>query len=203
MSLFDFYFYFIETCVVVVLMVMQAYDEDDALLETQVEFQADDPVKEDEVAKDFRIIVVAHSNVPVSPIEPILRTHTPKLTENNIEKDIYSVKTISDQFEAPTWDILPSQFKSPLKIFGEVHSNDMDGKENIDQLHAEKEDLKKELDAMNVRREQAEVEAILLSEALAATETELEEVCNHISVLLEEVDKKKKTIISKNSIHNQ
>ncbi|KAM1418976.1 hypothetical protein ACFXTO_022560 [Malus domestica] len=66
----------------------------------------------------------------------------------------------------------------------------MDGKENIDQLHAEKEILK-ELDAMNIRREQAEVEAILLSEALAATETELEEAHKQISVLLEEVDKKK------------
>ncbi|KAM2637581.1 hypothetical protein EV1_022056 [Malus domestica] len=101
-----------------------------------------------------------------------------------------SVKAVSDQFEAPTWDIITSQFKSPLKIFGQVHYNDMDGKENIDQLHAEKEILK-ELDAMNVRREQAEVKAILLSEALAATETELEEAHKQISVLLEEVDKKK------------
>ncbi|KAM0963131.1 hypothetical protein ACFX2A_022640 [Malus domestica] len=99
-----------------------------------------------------------------------------------------SVKAGSDQFEAPTWDIITSQFKSPLKIFGQVHYNDMDGKENIDQLHAEKEILK-ELDAMNVRREQAEVKAILLSEALAATETELEEAHKQISVLLEEVRK--------------
>ncbi|KAM1101509.1 hypothetical protein ACFX2B_007786 [Malus domestica] len=171
------------------LKTLEAYDEDDALPETQVEFQADDLIKEDEVAKD--IVVVAHSNVPISPIEPILRTPTSKSMENNIEKNMCSVKTGSDQFEAPTWDIIPSQFKSPLKIFGQVHYNDMDGKENIDQLHAEKEILKKELDAMNVRREQAEVEAILLSEALAATETKLEEARKQINVLLEEVDKKK------------
>ena len=157
--------------------------------ETQVEFQADDPIKEDEVAK--AIVVVAHSNVPVSPVEPILCTPTSKTTGNNIEKNMCSVKTISDQFEAPTWDILPSQFKSPMKIFEQVHSDDIDGRENIDQLRVEKEILKKELDAMNVRHEQAEVEAILLSEALAATETELEEARKQISVLLEEVDKKK------------
>ncbi|RXI02277.1 hypothetical protein DVH24_026807 [Malus domestica] len=68
----------------------------------------DDPIKEDEVAKDFRIVVVGHSNIPVSPIEPILRTPTSKSTENNIEKNMCSVKTISDQFEAPTRDILPN-----------------------------------------------------------------------------------------------
>lgn len=71
---------------------MQAYDEDDALPETQVEIQAYDPIKEydvemiNDVAKDAGIVVVAHSNVPVSPIEPILRTPATKSTENNILK---------------------------------------------------------------------------------------------------------------------
>ncbi|KAB2595547.1 hypothetical protein D8674_030997 [Pyrus ussuriensis x Pyrus communis] len=90
----------------------RAYDEDDALPETQVEIQADDPIKqaEDEqindVSKDAGIIVVAYLIVPISPIEPILRTPTSKSIENNIKNNMCSVKTRSAQFEAPTWDTL-------------------------------------------------------------------------------------------------
>ncbi|KAM1230482.1 hypothetical protein ACFX11_040780 [Malus domestica] len=88
-----------------------AYDEDDALSEIQIEIQADDPIKQDEdeqindVLKDAGIVVVAHLIVPISPI---LHTPTSKSIENNIKNNMCSVKTRSSQFEAPTWDIVPS-----------------------------------------------------------------------------------------------
>ncbi|KAM1878692.1 hypothetical protein PS2_040344 [Malus domestica] len=90
---------------------IEAYDEDDALSEIQIEIQADDPIKQDEdeqindVLKDAGIVVVAHLIVPISPI---LHTPTSKSIENNIKNNMCSVKTRSSQFEAPTWDIVPN-----------------------------------------------------------------------------------------------